>query len=90
MSATFQSVKHDFALPSGHWQLFSYGRLTELPTAKQAIWIKAYFRLVTVNENGDISGWLDEVVSSNAPIGILVAWMVGCVFNSEKRLVGQV
>lgn len=82
-------AKKNLDLPPGHWQIFSYGRLTALPTAKQAIWIRASFRRVIVDSSGDITEWTEEIVHRDVPVGELVAWEIGCVFDPQTRKVSQ-
>ena len=86
-SGKIRQVRKDISLPQGHWQLFSFGRLTELPTAKRAIWIHAYFRRVTLDHQGLITHWSQEVQRREVPVGELVAWEVGCVFDAAKLTV---
>lgn len=80
-AAPVSKVRKDLKLPHGLWQLFSYGRLTSLPTAKQAIWIRGYFRRVVQGQTQAILEWTDEVIWRDVPVGELVAWEIGCVFN---------
>jgi hypothetical protein len=82
-----RQVKKNISLPPGYWQMFSYGRLTELPTAKRAIWIHAYFRRVLLDHQGLITHWSGEVQRREVPVGELVAWEPGCVFDAATHKV---
>lgn len=79
--------KSNLALPQGHWQLYSYGRLTQVPTAKQAIWIRAYLRRVELDEYRRIKFWSRETEVRDLPVGELVAWEVGCIFDPATERV---
>lgn len=82
--ATRQNLRarKNLDLPPGHWQLFSYGRLTSVPTIKQAIWITAFFRRVIVDSDAAVMEWTQEITSQAIPVGELVAWEIGCVFDA--------
>lgn len=82
--ATRQNLRarKNLDLPPGHWQLFSYGRLTSVPTIKQAIWITAFFRRVIVDSDAAVIEWTQEITSKAVPVGELVAWEIGCVFDA--------
>lgn len=88
-SSNVRKVRKDLSLPPGLWQLFRYGRLTQLPTLKVAIWIEAYFREVELDERGGISRWTSRIETREIPVGEMVAWDVGCVFNATTHKVGQ-
>ena len=83
MPASIQTVKKELSLPPGYWQIFSYGRLTELPTAKQAIWIRAYLRRVVLDDAGQVVDWTNEVEFRDVPVGELVAWDIGTIFDAN-------
>ncbi len=82
-----RTIKKNLSLPPGLWQLFTYGRLSSLPTAKQAIWINAAFRRVGLNQNKEVSEWTDEVIWREVPVGELVAWEVGSLFDADTLTV---
>lgn len=88
-STSAAKIKKNISLPPGLWQLFTYGRLTSLPTAKQAIWIKAAFRRVGLGQNKEISEWTNEVIWREVPVGELVAWEVGSIFDATTFKVGK-
>ena len=85
--AITEKVKRRLRLPSGYWQIFSFGGLTEEAIVKSAIWISAYFRRVSVNCAGNIISWHDEVVSDVLPVAELVMIEVGCVFHADTAFV---
>lgn len=82
--AIMEKIKRRLELPSGHWQLFSFGRLSEEAVVKSAIWIWAYFRRVLVDEAGQVTNWLDEVVLDRLPVAEMVIFEVGSVFHSDS------
>lgn len=84
-AAKVLKIKKNLDLPAGQWQLFSYGQLTAVPTAKQAIWIKGFFRRVVLNDRFEITSWGKETVCRELPVGELVAWEIGCIFDSETH-----
>ena len=81
--AITEKIKRKHQLPSGHWQLFSFGSLKEEAIAKSAIWIWAYFRRVSVDGVGQIIAWHEEVAFDVLPVAELVMFEVGCVFHSD-------
>ncbi len=82
--AIMEKIRRKLELPSGHWQLFSFGRLSEEAVVKSAIWVWAYFRRVLVDEAGQVTNWLDEVVSDRLPVAEMVIFEVGSVFHSDS------
>lgn len=74
-------------LPPGHWQLFSYGQLSRLPTAKQAIWIRAFFRRVLLGPTGAVHHWTKEITTKDLPVGEMVAWQIGTIFDASSKRV---
>lgn len=82
-------LKKSLNLPPGHWQLFNYGRLTEVPTVKQAIWIWGFFRKVIRDAHGVVVDWHDETEQHPIPIGEMVAWEIGSIFDAHTLRVGK-
>lgn len=82
--ATMEKIKRRLELPAGHWQLFSFGRLSEEAVVKSAIWIWAYFRRVLVDETGQVTQWLDEVVTDKLPVAEMVIFEIGSVFDTDS------
>ena len=86
-AAQVKKVYKDLDLPPGDWQLFGYGRLTELPTIKVAIWIRGYLRRVRVDASGAIVERFNDIQFRDLPVGEMVAWQIGCIFNADTRKV---
>ena len=88
-SSYVKKIRKDLNLPPGNWQLYRYGRLTQLPTLKVAIWIEAHFRQVELDETGIITRWGKTLEKREVPVGEMVAWDVGCVFDATSHKVSH-
>jgi hypothetical protein len=82
-----QGVRKNLSLPSGYWQLYAYGCLTAVPTAKQAVWIRGYLRRVSLDQNNQIVRREAERVCRDLPVGELVAWEPGVIFDAQTNRV---
>lgn len=70
-------------LPPGLWQLRKYGALTALPELKQAIWIRGTFSRVELDSSKQHVIPVGNIHQTHdLPVGEIVAWEVGSIFNS--------
>ncbi|WP_313070496.1 hypothetical protein [Melaminivora sp.] len=74
-------LKH-LGVPPGAWQLFWYGRLTEVPSARRTPYIRAYFAKVVLEE-GVIIDRPAGVIHLDLPISDIPAIPLGTVFDDR-------
>lgn len=87
-------AKHfrNLGLPSGHWQLISFGRIEGLPSIKAAIWITAIFRKVSLDEKLEIEIWHKgegSIAKAVLPAAEMVAYEIGSIFDAATNRVHQ-